>query len=298
MKIGIIGLGDIAQKAYLPLITQLEEVDPYFCTRTESTLKQLGEKYRVDNLYTSAAQLLKEDIDAAFVHAATEAHYSLVKRLLKNKIPTFVDKPLTYHLEQTEELIKLAKDKHVVLMTGFNRRYVPTYRSLLEMKDPKTIIMEKNRTHQPGKPRSFILDDFIHVIDTISYLMGNVDFDQLDINKIRRDDKLIQVILTLKNGENTAFGIMNRNNAITEESLEVMSLQTKKKIKNITQIIDYFEDGEKFSQTAGWNKMGYNRGFSDMITEFIERVKRGKNNKKELAADLLSHQLAEKVIKA
>lgn len=298
MKIGIIGLGDIAQKAYLPLITQLEEVDPYFCTRTESILKQLGEKYRVDNLYTSAAQLLKEDIDAAFVHAATEAHYSLVKRLLKNKIPTFVDKPLTYHLEQTEELIKLAKDKHVVLMTGFNRRYVPTYRSLLEIKNPKTIIMEKNRTHQPGEPRSFILDDFIHVIDTISYLMGDVELDQLDINKIRRDDKLIQVILTLKNGENTAFGIMNRDNAITEESLEVMSLQTKKKIKNITQIIDYFEDGEKFSQTAGWNKMGYNRGFSDMITEFIERVKRGENNKKELAADLLSHQLAEKVIKA
>jgi len=298
MKIGIIGLGNIAQKAYLPLITQLEDVDPYFCTRTESTLKQLGKKYRVDNLYTSAAKLLQEDIDAAFVHAATEAHYSLVKMLLKNKTPTFVDKPLTYHLKQTEELIKLAKDNRVVLMTGFNRRYVPTYRSLLEIKDPKTIIMEKNRTHQPGKARSFILDDFIHVIDTISYLMGNVELDQLDINKIRRDDKLIQVILTLKNGENTGFGIMNRDNAITEESLEIMSLQTKKKIKNITQIIDYSEGGEKLSQTAGWNKMGYNRGFVDMIAEFIERVKRGKNNKKEIAADLLSHQLAEKVIKA
>lgn len=298
MKIGIIGLGDIAQKAYLPLIAQMEEVEPYFCTRTESTLKQLGEKYRVDNLYTSVDKLLKEDIDAAFVHAATEAHYSLVKKLLKKNIPTFVDKPMTYHLEQTEELIRLAKDNQVVLMTGFNRRYVPTYRSLLEITNPKTIIMEKNRTHQPGEPRSFVLDDFIHVIDTISYLMKDVELDQIEVNKIKRDDKLIQVILTLKNDENTAIGIMNRDNAITEESLEVMGFKAKKKIKNISQIVDYNDGVEKLSQTAGWNKMGYDRGFADMIAEFLKRVKKGENNKSELAADLLSHRLAEKVLDA
>lgn len=298
MKIGIIGLGDIAQKAYLPLITQMEDVDPYFCTRTESTLQQLGEKYRVDNLYTSVERLLEEDLDAAFVHTATEAHFPLVKKLLKNEIPTFVDKPMSYHLEQTEELISLAKDKQVVLMTGFNRRYVPTYRSLLEIETPKTIIMEKNRTELPGVPRSFILDDFIHVIDTISYLMGEVDLDQIEVNKIKRDDKLLQVILTLKNGENTAVGIMNRDNTITEETLEVMGFKAKKKIKNISQIVDYIDGGEKLSQTAGWNKMGYDRGFVDMIAEFLERVKRGENNKKEMAADLLTHRLAEKVLEA
>ncbi len=298
MKIGIIGLGDIAQKAYLPLITQLKGVELYFCTRTESTLQQLGAKYRVDKLYTSVDRLLEEDLDAAFVHAATEAHYPLVKKLLKNGISTFVDKPITYHLEQTEELIRLAKDKEVVLMTGFNRRYVPTYRSLLEIKDPKTIIMEKNRTELPGEQRSFVLDDFIHVIDTISYLMGEVDLAQFEVSKIMRENKLVQVILRLKNGENTAIGIMNRDNAITEETLEVMGFKEKKKIKNITQIIDYIDGGEKFSQTAGWNKMGYDRGFVDMINEFLERVKKGKNNKKELAADLLTHRLAEKVIEA
>jgi virulence factor len=298
MKIGIIGLGDIAQKAYLPLITQMEALEPYFCTRTETTLQQLGEKYRVDNLYSSVDQLLKEDLDAAFVHAATEAHYLLVKKLLKNKIPTFVDKPLTYHLEQTEELIRQAKDENTILMTGFNRRYVPTYRSLLEIKNPKTIIMEKNRIALPGKPRSFILDDFIHVIDTITYLMGEVDLKQLEISKIKRADKLIQVILTLKKGENTAIGIMNRDNAVTEETLEVMSFNQKRKIKNITQITDYIDGEEKISQTGGWNKMGYDRGFVDMINEFLGRVKRGENNRQELAADLLTHRLAEKVVEA
>lgn len=298
MKIGIIGLGDIAQKAYLPLITQMEEVEPYFCTRTESTLKKLGEKYRVNKLYTAVDDLLEEDLDAAFVHTATQAHYTIVKKLLQKKIPTFVDKPMTYHLEKTEELIELAEKNNIVLMTGFNRRYVPTYRSLLEIEAPKTIIMEKNRTYQPGKVREFIMDDFIHVIDTISYLIGEVDIDNIDADKIMRDDKLIQVILTLKNNENKAIGIMNRDNAVTEEIIEVMGFKQKKKIKNITQIVEYTDGGEKNSQTAGWNKMGYNRGFVDMIAEFLERVKKEKNNKQELESDLLTHRLAEQIIES
>lgn len=297
MNIGIIGLGDIAQKAYLPLITQLEEVEPYFCTRTESTLKRLGKKYRVENIYNSVDELLKEKLDAAFVHTATEAHYLIVKKLLELKIPTFVDKPMTYHLEKTEELVKIAAENETILMTGFNRRYVPTYRSLLKIRDPKTIIMEKNRTYQPGKVREFIMDDFIHVIDTLTYLIGKVDLDNIAVNKIMRDDKLIQVILTIKNKENTAVGIMNRDNAITEETLEIMGFKEKRKIKNITQTIEYTAEGEKYSQAAGWNKMGYNRGFVDMINEFLKRVKTGKNNKEETAADLLTHRVAKKIIK-
>lgn len=298
MKIGFVGLGDIAQKAYLPLVTQLAEVDPYLCTRTESTLKRLGEKYKIDKLYADIDQLLKEDLDAVFIHAATEAHYPLVKKSLKKGLPTFVDKPISYHLEQTEELIELAREKNTILMTGFNRRYVPTYRSLLEIEAPKTVIMEKNRTQLPGKPRQFILDDFIHVIDTISYLLGEVELKKFDVKKIMRDDKLVQTMLSLENGESTAIGIMNRDNAVTEETVEVMGFKEKKKIKNITQIVEYADASERHSQVAGWNKMGYNRGFVDMIDEFLRRVKKGKNDKKELAADLRTHKLAEKIVEA
>lgn len=298
MKVGIIGLGDIAQKAYLPLITQRQDLELYFCTRTENTLKQLGAKYKVDRLFNSIDELIKEDLDAAFVHAATEAHYILVKKLLEKGINTFVDKPITYHLQKTKELIQLAQSKDLILMTGFNRRYVPTYTPLFEIDSPKTIIMEKNRTYQPGAIRSFILDDFIHVIDTIVYLMGRdtLNLEQIDFKKIERKNKLLQVNLMLRDGENTALGIMNRDNPITEESLEVIALNKKKKIKNITQIIDYENEQEKYSQTASWNKMGYNRGFVDLIDEFLIRVKNGQNKAKEVNFDLLTHQIAEKII--
>lgn len=296
MRVGIIGLGNIAQKAYLPVITQLENIDPYFCTRNENTLEKLGKKYRVKKLYNSMDKLLATDIDAAFVHAATQAHYELVKRLLDNKIATFVDKPISYHLKKTEELVEKAKTNNTILMTGFNRRYAPTYKSLLKINEPKTIIMQKNRVDMPGKTRKFILDDFIHVIDTLLYLLGDVEFNSIDFDKIKRKENLVQIILKLKHEKNTAIGIMNRDNAVTEETIEVMGLKEKRKIKNLTQIKKYDEQGETLSQTAGWNRMEYNRGFVDMIAEFLRRVKKEDLNLKDLNKDLLSHHLAEKIV--
>ncbi len=41
LRIAIIGLGDIAQKAYLPLLTAWEGVEPMFCTRKPEVLARL-----------------------------------------------------------------------------------------------------------------------------------------------------------------------------------------------------------------------------------------------------------------
>ncbi|MCC3144394.1 Gfo/Idh/MocA family oxidoreductase [Halanaerobium sp. Z-7514] len=296
MKIGIIGLGDIAKKAYLPIVTQIAELDPYFCTRNEDVLKDLGAKYHVDKLYSSLDSLLEEDIEAAFVHAASKAHYKIVKKLLENDIHVYVDKPITYHLEQSKELINIARKKDLLLMTGFNRRYVPTYRSLLEINSPKIIIMQKNRKLNPGNLRKVIMDDFIHVVDTIRYLYGDEDIESIEIDKIEENNSLKRVMITIKGSKNTAIGIMNRDNAITEETVEVMGFKKKRKIVNLTEVINYEDQGKNSSKVHGWNKMEYNRGFVDIIDRFIELVKKDESKQSIMMADINTHKLCERII--
>lgn len=77
MKIGIIGLGDIAQKAYLPIITQLPGIQPLFCTRNPDTLIQLSSKYRIEGTCQDYHQLLKMGVDAVMIHAATQVHFDI-----------------------------------------------------------------------------------------------------------------------------------------------------------------------------------------------------------------------------
>lgn len=59
MKIALIGLGDIAVKAHLPVLTQMENVEWVFCTRNPERLQQLAKKYHVKESYTDYRDLAK-----------------------------------------------------------------------------------------------------------------------------------------------------------------------------------------------------------------------------------------------
>ncbi len=48
MKIGVIGLGDIARKAYLPVITT-RSIDIHLCSRDKEKLSTIGDQYRISN---------------------------------------------------------------------------------------------------------------------------------------------------------------------------------------------------------------------------------------------------------
>ncbi len=57
-------------------------------------------------------------------------------------------------------------------MVGFNRRFIPMVASLKEKGKANLILMQKNRFALPDLPRRFIVEDFIHVIDTLRFLMN------------------------------------------------------------------------------------------------------------------------------
>ena len=46
MKVGVIGIGNIAQKAYLPIMAEMRDtVECHICSRNKETLEQVGKKY-------------------------------------------------------------------------------------------------------------------------------------------------------------------------------------------------------------------------------------------------------------
>jgi len=77
LKIAVIGLGDIAQKAYLPILTAMSGVELIFCTRQADRLQSLAKQYRVAHTETDYRQLPQHGIHAAFVHSATSAHVEI-----------------------------------------------------------------------------------------------------------------------------------------------------------------------------------------------------------------------------
>ncbi|WP_336989807.1 NAD(P)-binding domain-containing protein [Bacillus infantis] len=70
MKIGIIGLGDIAKKAYLPVLSEQEKIELVLCTRNAETLNLLADKYRIRETAGTVEELIAAGAEAAIVSTA------------------------------------------------------------------------------------------------------------------------------------------------------------------------------------------------------------------------------------
>jgi virulence factor len=293
LKIGIIGLGDIALKAYLPVIGK-RRIELHLHTRNEATLTQVGELYRLNNLHQSLDTLISSGITGAFVHAPTTSHYTIVEQLLSNNIHVYVDKPITYDFTSSEKLVALAERKKLILMVGFNRRYAPAYLRLKELKDPNMIIMQKNRKSLPGDIRTFIFDDFIHVVDTLLFLFPH-PVDKLTVTGKKKDGLLYHVVIQLTSATGaTAIGIMNRDSGTVEERLEVFTSQEKRVVYNVSDTIVHQERNETRQGTGDWDRLLYRRGFEQIVEDFLLSVESG--HLSDTSQTLLTHKVCEEVV--
>lgn len=296
LKIGIIGLGDIAQKAYLPVLSS-KDLEIHLFTRNQERLAQIGKQYRINSLHPSLESILESGIKGAFVHTATESHESIIEQLLRHNIHVYVDKPITYDYASSRKLIALAESRGLNLMVGFNRRYAPAYRELKQVENPNMIILQKNRHSLPGDIRTFVFDDFIHVIDTMRYLF-TLPLKEVLVRGMKRDGLLIHVVLQLiaENGS-TAIGIMNRDSGTLEEKVEVFSSQEKKTVVNMTNLSTMRQKTEISSGINDWESTLSKRGFEYMIQDFLQALENATKPQFSMQDALLTHEMCENVVK-
>ena len=291
MRVLVTGLGDIARKAYLPILAALPDLDVHLATRDPQALHDAGRTFRVPHLHASIEQALATaTFDAAFVHSATSAHPASVQLLLERRIPAFVDKPLADNLAQAQQLVALAERQATLLMVGFNRRFAPDYAALRDT-GASLILMEKHRHTQPDTPRRVVFDDFIHVIDTLLFLAPSPV--QRRTIETHVEQGLLKTVTLMLAGEGyTAIGTMHRDSGLDEERLDVIGNGVRQSVQNMAETIR--SAGTECRRRRGdWTTVGRQRGFEAMCADFLLAVR---ERRPTLATDILStHALCEAV---
>lgn len=296
IKIGVIGLGDIAQKAYLPVYSGLKEIEFHFYTRNQEKLQAIADQYRFEHIHTNLESLVESGIKGAFVHSATSSHEEIVEMLLHHGIHVFVDKPITNNYESAKRLVELAEDRGLILMVGFNRRFAPSYVSLKEVSDPNMVLVQKNRNNLPGEPRTFIFDDFIHVVDTMRYLFPH-PIEDLIVNGRLENGSLYHVVFQLVSKSGTAIGIMNRDNGTTEEIAQVMGPLEKRTVTNVSNLV--ISKGLENSEvrSSDWEPTLVKRGFEQMVNDFIHAISTNSEPLISARDALKTHEICEEILK-
>lgn len=296
MKIGLIGLGDIARKAYLPVFSEREDIELILCTRNIDTLNKLSGKYKVKEKVQTVEDLIGKGIDAAFVCTASNAHYEITEKLLKNRIHVYIDKPITMNLNETNRIVELAKAGGNIAMVGFNRRFIPMVKSLKEKGKANMIIMQKNRFQLPDNIRTFVVQDFIHVVDTLRFLMGTAVKD-INIWYDKDGEMLKSLVVQLIGEECIAIGIMNRNTGVTEEIIEYMTNGDKYVINNLVETTKYHNKEVSIDKFGDWDPTLYKRGFYQIVEHFIHCVRNNIIPEPAIEDSLITHELCERIVK-
>jgi len=298
LRIALIGLGDIAQKAYLPIIANHEEIQPILCTRNPQTLAKLQAKYRIDESYTDIQQLITNKPDAVMIHTATESHFSLAKQCLTAGIATFVDKPLSLDLAECEALVDLAKAKDTPLYVGFNRRFAPLIKPLSH-KEAIHVRWQKNRVALPATTREVVFNDFIHLVDGLRFLAklptGLIPKD-FKVNTFKHEGLLANVHIQFNHNNAFFEGSMNRMSGVTEEKLEVFLPDEKYHIESLVGGSHFCAGNETSLNFSDWHSYLFTRGFEHMMADWIKDIKQGRANEVRLQEIIASHRLCETIV--
>lgn len=230
------------------------------------------------------------------MHSATDSHEHIIEQLLLHNIHVYVDKPITYHFESAKRLIDLAISRKLHIMVGFNRRYAPAYAQLKKLPNPNMIILQKNRHSLPGDIRTFVFDDFIHVVDSMRFLF-TYPVKEILVRGMQRDGMLIHVVVQLiaTNGA-IAIAVMNRDSGTLEEKVEVFSGEEKQTVINLTDLKTNRNKLEISQGINDWESTLSKRGFEHIVNDFLHAVESGEVPGISMEDALETHELCEKIV--
>jgi virulence factor len=297
LRVALVGLGDIAAKAYLPVLAADPGVTPVLVTRDPQRRAALQAAWRIPDAFATIEEALAAGppLDAAFVHAATIAHPGIARTLIAAGVPTFVDKPLALTLDDSRVIVESARAAGVSLAVLFNRRFVPAYAEVASWAGLDTVVLTKNRHGQPDEPRWFVVDDFVHVVDTLRFLVGPAA-ELVEVSTRPSDDgRLGRLVVVLREAGRIGVGIMDRDGGQTVEVLEAMAPGRSRQVTDLVDVVDRSEGAAHRRQPDNWASVSVQRGFVAMVCALLASVRAGEVL--DGADALATHALCEEIVR-
>ena len=132
MRLAMIGTGGIVKEA----LTALAEVPQITCqaiwTREHSLEKarQMAADYHIPQVYTSYEELLAADtIDFVYIGLVNSAHYAFARQALLAGKHVIVEKPFTSTLQETKDLLAIAREKQLYLFEAVTLLHMPNFQA-------------------------------------------------------------------------------------------------------------------------------------------------------------------------
>lgn len=189
VKVGVVGLGWVAQVIHLPILRKLAEAEVVaVCDRLKDRAHLVADKFGVKHIYTDVNKLLEhEEISAVIVCTSTDAHKDAALAALRAGKDILVEKPIAPTYADAVEIAEAAREARRKCMVGMNHRFRPDsmlLKSFIEGKELGKIFYTKVgwlrrhnydsgwRTQKEKSGGGVLLDLGIVILDMAFWMMG------------------------------------------------------------------------------------------------------------------------------
>lgn len=220
-RIGVIGLGTIAQLVHLPIINKLNNVQLVGLAEiNKNRLQSIGEKYPSANRYTDYKEMLgSEKLDAVIITTPTNSHTQIAIDSIKAKTNILIEKPIALNVTEAKEISAIAKKNKKIAMVGMNLRFRPDamlMRSLINAGDLGDIfyikcgwIRKQSSTQKWFMKKNeagggVVIDLGILLLDLALWMLSDSKVESVSIQKYNH---------TFKEIEDTAIGMIRLENS-------------------------------------------------------------------------------------
>ncbi len=126
-KIGIIGLGGVAQLIHLPILSKLKNVKINAVAEiNKNRLKTVAGNFNIPNKFTDYKKMLEEvELDAVIVATPTKSHSEIAIEAMKQGKDVLIEKPIAINYEEAKRVDDAARKYKRKAIVGMNFRYRP-----------------------------------------------------------------------------------------------------------------------------------------------------------------------------
>ncbi len=209
VKIGVIGLGGVAQLVHLPNLAKVSGADLTAVAEVnKNRLLTISDKFNVKEKFSSYKEMLeKSNIDAVIIATPTSTHTEIAIDCLNAGKDVLVEKPLARTYAEAKKIVDAAKKNKRKLMVGMNLRYRPDtmlLRSFIntnEIGDPfyikcgwirKQSSSQKWFTKKEESGGGVIIDLGIHILDLALWLLDYPEISSVSSQNFHHNTKSVE----------------------------------------------------------------------------------------------------------
>jgi predicted dehydrogenase len=130
VKVGLIGLGEVAQVIHLPVLASLDSRYEVVaaCDVSERVLDEVATAHRIPRRYSDHRQLVAdEDVEAVLVLVNDEYHAECTVAAVRAGRHVLVEKPMCLTTREADAVIRARDEANVQVMVGYMRRFAPAF---------------------------------------------------------------------------------------------------------------------------------------------------------------------------